>query len=83
MTLYFIFNCNIIVLIFIFKSSSKASKKKSMKLLNILTKPAQQAIKIPKSQKNNAEIVNDIESNEFNGSEDEDESASEITGTLL
>jgi len=54
--------------------SSKASTKKSKKLLNILIKPpVQQAVKIPRSQKNNSETANDIELNEFDGYEDEDD----------
>lgn len=68
-----------------FRSSSKSSKKKSKKLLNILAKPNQQTIKISEPVEDiHSEDINDNNPNEFGDSEDEDEDEDEnMTATTI
>lgn len=70
-------------IIFYFRSNTKASKNKSKKLLNLLTKPVQKAAHIIKPKENNLENVIENQPNKFEDSADEEEDATEVKGKII
>jgi len=76
------FSC-LIVFILNFRSNSKASKNKSKKLLNLLTKPIQKAVHIIKSKEDNLENVIESQPNKFEDSADEEGDSTEVKGIIL
>jgi len=68
------------VLNIFFRSNPKASKNKSKKLLNLLSKPVQKAVHIIKPKENNPENVIENQPNKFEDSVDEEEDATEVKG---
>ncbi|KAL4091026.1 hypothetical protein QTP88_025768 [Uroleucon formosanum] len=67
----------------IIESNPKASKNKSKKLLNLLTKPVQKAVHIIKPKENNPENVIENQPNKFEDSADEEEDATEVKEETL
>lgn len=63
-----------------FRSSSKANKNKSKKLLNLLTKPMKESISKDNHKENELEIDNELNEVESSENEDKDEDMTEVTG---
>lgn len=68
--------------IIIFRSSPKAKKNKSKKLLNLLMKPEQKSVSEDNHKENKLEIDDDLDEVESSENEDEDEDMTEVKGIL-
>lgn len=67
------------MIIIIFRSSSKASKNKSKKLLNLLKKPVQESVSIDDYEESKLEVGDILNEAESSENEDEDEDMTEVT----